>query len=585
MKHYIKLLLLGLLLLCGSPVATAQTPQQFVEMPDPNLKQAVREALDLPDEIPLTQGDMPRLTRLNAQRKQIKDLTGLEHATALKWLNLGRNEIRDLHPLARLVRLESLFLFANPISDFSPLANLTELRKLDFGGCQISDIAPLADLMRLVSLGLHYNQIEDICPLANLTQLTALRLNGNRIVDVSPLANLTQLTALRLNGNRIVDVSPLANLTQLTELHLNGNRIVDVSPLANLIMLEKLWIEDNVITDHGPLNALSLTHFVYDECCELPRLPIQDRIQGRSFPSVFTAWGGIGWSPVLNLPELSDIEHLAHHDLYWSPRFGLHWFGLHFQETRQGIKVSGNLEAAQQERDAFLALNPNMIFLVEIRMRDTRLSNFPEDSPYWIRDAQGNVAAGWGKYGLMDFTHPDIQDMIVQQAIAVAKCGLHDGIFFDWWTEDGPVLADSRVGWSEGYRGTDAEQRARDAILQRIRAGVRNDFLIMVNTNRRKIPRSAPYVNGTFMETLRDYDGGYTHDGLLEIESTLLWAEENLREPQINGLEGWGVATESPASPTNLRWMRATTTLSLTHSDGYVLFNDGGGHKHYWYDF
>ena len=31
--------------------------------------------------------------------------------------------------------------------------------------------------------------------------------------------------------------------------------------------------------------------------------------------------------------------------------------------------------------------------------------------------------------------------------------------------------------------------------------------------------------------------------------------------------------------------MRAFTTLSLTHSDGYVLFNLGEGHEHYWYDF
>ena len=55
--------------------------------------------------------------------------------------------------------------------------------------------------------------------------------------------------------------------------------------------------------------------------------------------------------------------------------------------------------------------------------------------------------------------------------------------------------------------------------------------------------------------------------------------------PHINGLEGWGFPTEQPDSPTNLRWMRAFTTLSLTNSDGYVLYNDGIQHNHYWYDF
>ena len=133
----------------------------------------------------------------------------------------------------------------------------------------------------------------------------------------------------------------------------------------------------------------------------------------------------------------------------------------------------------------------------------------------------------------------------------------------------------------DGYRANETEQLARDTIIQRIRAGVSDDFLIIVNTNRRKIPRTGWAINGTFMETGRDHDKGYTHEGLAEIEST----EENLREPRINCLEGWGIPTESPNSPRNLRWMRVFTAMSLTHSDGYVLYNDGIQHEHYWYDF
>ena len=36
---------------------------------------------------------------------------------------------------------------------------------------------------------------------------------------------------------------------------------------------------------------------------------------------------------------------------------------------------------------------------------------------------------------LIDFTHPDVQDMIVNRTIALSKCGLYDGVFFDWWSE------------------------------------------------------------------------------------------------------------------------------------------------------
>ena len=507
-------------------------------MPDANLRQAVQEALELPDGVPLTQPIMNQLTVLDATDSQITDVTGLEHAINLTWLGLGGNEIGNLHPLAGLNQLETLYVWVNPISDISPLANLTQLRALDLGGCQISDIMPLAILIRLRFLNLRLNSIEDI--------------------------------------------TPLENLKELTELSLSHNRIVDISPLRSLTKLEKLWIQSNKIIDHSPLDALSLTIFEYDENCVLPSLPIHERIENRSFPSVFAAWGGIGWSPVLNLPERSDLEQMALHDLYFCCLI----FNQQFRETPEGKRVVGEMNQAIELRDAYLAENPNMLFIAGLEMREAYSTNHPEDSPYWLRDENGKRIVAWDDGSLfLDFTKPIVIDKIVEEAIAVSKCGLYDGIFFDWWTEDGPVLASNKTGWAEGYVGFEAEQHARDIILARIREAVREDFLILVNTNRRKIPRTGWAINGTFMETLRDYDSGYTYGGLAEIESTLLWAEENLREPHVNCLGGWGIPTESPDSPMNLQWMRVFTTMSLTHSDGYVLYNGGIQHEHYWYDF
>ena len=101
----------------------------------------------------------------------------------------------------------------------------------------------------------------------------------------------------------------------------------------------------------------------------------------------------------------------------------------------------------------------------------------------------------------------------------------------------------------------------------------------------RQIPKSAPDVNGLFMECYKpEHDKGYNLDQILQMEKTLLWAEQHLREPRINCLEGWRVVTDYMAdldtrvaernSTENLQWMRMMTTLSLTHSDGYVLFGD-----------
>ena len=57
---------------------------QVVDIPDPTLRQVIREALRLPDEIPLTQPEMLRLRKLEAVDRGITDLTGLEHATFLE---------------------------------------------------------------------------------------------------------------------------------------------------------------------------------------------------------------------------------------------------------------------------------------------------------------------------------------------------------------------------------------------------------------------------------------------------------------------------------------------------------------------
>ena len=49
------------------------------------------------------------------------------------------------------------------------------------------------------------------------------------------------------------------------------------------------------------------------------------------------------------------------------------------------------------------------------------------------------VQVSEGTY-LIDFRLPEVQDIIVEQAIAVSKCGLYDGIMFDWWSEGGGTL-------------------------------------------------------------------------------------------------------------------------------------------------
>ena len=406
--------------------------------------------------------------------------------------------------------------------------------------------------------------IADISPLAHLAQLQWLDLDRNLIVDIGPLAGLTALISLDLRFNQIEDVSPLGALTQLTTLWLNNNKIEDVRAVATLTRLEVLHILGNNIIDHSPLDGLSLTDFLYDQTCEMPPPPLAPRIKNRTYPSVFSRWGARN-------PPLYDL---------WFDAFP---YDLRFQEISHGVMIRGPVDRAIQTRDEYLAINPTMVFLVQVRMRSSggksNSGYLPEDSPYWIRDSEGNIVGG----ELIDFTHPYIQDRIVKEAIAVSKCGLFDGIFFDYWHEGIPVLL--------GFRTMEAEQRARDTILQRIRANTRPNFLIMGNTNDRIIPRTAPHINGGFMETgIPEYKIGDNLERYVnEVERALSWLENNSREPRINALEGFSLPSEPLDSPNNLRWMRALTALSLTYSDGYVLYSESLFSENptgsIWYDF
>lgn len=432
---------------------------QVVDIPDPNLREALREALNLTPGEPITREAMLDLTGLRVAGLDVANLDGLEVAINLEWLHIGRN----------------------PISDITIVGTLTNL----------------------VTLRAHYCNIADVSPLANLVKLKTLSLHGNRISDVSPLANLTSLRSLRIDGNRIVD--------------------------------------------HSPLDILSLEEFIHDleTPCDMAPLPLEPRIEERNFPSLFTAW--------------SDKDKWPSFDLiFCCPRFDARLTEINGKFYFRTDHLSWDGPTAV--RDAYLAQNPTMVFLHGLSVVWSELDTFPEDSPYWLRDENGDIQVKYGYLGLMDLAHPGWQQHMIDIAVTIDQCGLYDGIFIDGW---GRKQSEHHI-----------------AILKGIRERVRENFLIMVNTNDWPSPDSAPYVNGLFMESgfpeKRNTPEGI-ESGLARVENTLKWAAATLREPRIIGLEGSNYRHESPFTPRNMRWMRATTTMGLTFSDAYVSFPLRGG--------
>lgn len=283
--------------------------------------------------------------------------------------------------------------------------------------------------------------------------------------------------------------------------------------------------------------------------------PVADRIAGRSFPSVFQAW-----NPAENLTE-DRWKTAARHDLIFA---GPSFFSLEWDRSPPGEArgfTPASVRKALERRAALLALNSNLVLLAEIRYRDAPASYLPEGHPWWLRNAAHQVEKGWdeGGYRQLDITSVEFRAQVADQAAAAVKSGVVDGVMLDWWQDD-PHRLD---------------------LVKGIRMRIGERALILVNANDRRIPQSAPFVNGCFMECYRSR----TAADWTRIADTLAWAEANLRAPRVNCLETW-----YHASRDDLSLMRATTTLSLVLSDGYSLFSDPNplptpDHLHNWYAF
>ena len=517
-------------------------------LPDPNLRMAIRETLreeiGLSDHTPLTKEHLKHLANLDVWNSNISDLTGLEHATNLQDFNGDRNQISDLTSLSGLIHLHTLSLRENQIFDISPLANLTTLHRLNLSINQVSDIIPLGNLRGLRWLDLEYNQIRDISVLSNLTILEDLRLTSNFITDFSPIANLTRL--------------------------------------------RRLSIKENFNEDIAPLRHLNIDVFHYEEVCETisPASPsIEERVTTRTYPSLSQS----GFY-VTNLPgEVSETYHDLHVNDF-TP-YQKAEIEVHITEDRptEGLanRVSGRCDIAQAIYQQRLDANPNHLLLFGIGFYSSHAGGFPEDSDVWLRDANGQIVANdvgqpWLEYQI-DLVKPHVQDILIDHIVGIAKSGLYDGIAIDGFVNDGAGF----IG-RELHPATDEEIRAAyKRILHETRLRVPEDFLILANAGIEKPVSFTEYVNGSFIETGPDLrEAGYTYRYLTDIEEAFLWYEDNLRYPQINVLQG--IALGASESPTSQRWMRVFTTLTLTHSNGYLFYGVEDINRtkdRIWYDF
>ncbi len=225
--------------------------------------------------------------------------------------------------------------------------------------------------------------------------------------------------------------------------------------------------------------------------------------------------------------------------------------GLQVTSRTEGVatEFAGLTDKGRKEHSDALQANPNQVRVAEIRYRDAPEGYFPEDSPFWKKDdgkrVVGYVADGQPRY-LLDYSNPELQDLLARQAQAAVKSGAVDGVMLDWWGE--------------------GENPGRVNLAHKIRDAIGENAVIVVNSNGTLPEKSAPYINGLYMEG----EGPVYSEA--QAAKVLQWAPTHLDPnlPPITAVEAWGDRKDLPK-------MREVVTQSLTESNGYFMYGDKDG--------
>ena len=291
MKFLCALLAVVMLTACAfGACAEAET----VAFADAAVEQAIREALGVSANAPLTADDLAKVVSFDCMSEDVATLADIamcvnlesfilryennprvfslrpfENLTRLQFFRIdgnvlntapvaalpelktmqigGRATTLDLSPLAGRTNLDSFYLTRRALdgnTDFSPLTSHTNLRKATLPKLREGELRPLLESWpNLQYLNVSGGPVttDDLAALAT-RKLQVLSLNPDKpIDDFSPLAEQKEL--FRVQAGRMTDAgleSLAESVPGLKKLYLNGALLIDFSPLLRLENLEQI---------------------------------------------------------------------------------------------------------------------------------------------------------------------------------------------------------------------------------------------------------------------------------------------------------------------------------------------------------
>ena len=208
-------------------------------------------------------GSLPKLERLTLHNCGLSTTSGLEKATALRYLDLSSNTIRNISALSELSGLQEAYLQNNALNDLTSLSAIMTLAKLNVSGNALTSIAPICSISGITWLDASNNQLQDVQQIGDLTALKEVYLSKNQLTDISALDTCTELQVLYLDNNQLTDISSVGLLTKLTMLDFSNNQVTELPAFATDCKLVEINGAHNLLESIDALGGLTHLNNVF----------------------------------------------------------------------------------------------------------------------------------------------------------------------------------------------------------------------------------------------------------------------------------------------------------------------------------
>lgn len=212
------------------------------------MDKAVKDALSLNEDQPVTKENILKLTKLVTTKAEITDLSGLEYATNLTTVTFTNENITSLKPLAGLDKLNSAGFTGNSNLPMSEVLSLKKLTALELSNIKYSqdDFTKLSQYSQMTDLRLTHCRVQNLDFARSMPNLDLLYIADNNISSLEPLENCNSLRGLIVYNNKLTNLKGV-NSNKLVVLDAVTNNISDTSA-ATMPNVKSIKLKENNLT-------------------------------------------------------------------------------------------------------------------------------------------------------------------------------------------------------------------------------------------------------------------------------------------------------------------------------------------------